>query len=299
MKLKKSAVLRTTAALSVLTAGAVVTVALTTGAHSTALDLAGAPVSPPASVSGSASASAGPPAPASAPAAGSPTVTASSSTAGSPSASEAAKPAVPAPSGDPAGSAAASNSVAAPPAPLPAAQLPDSTAAQWKPIAPPHTQPVHHQIQLNECAVVNDAATWQQQGYVSSFDTPAIQDSFTFADAAAAQDSYRAVLAAMDDCQAKSVALQTASKITPDAQVSRTATTADGAAYARQWTGVAPLSAPGRQTNHVYVVQRGSVLTVLQYAVPATTTGATPQTPGDDAKQLAVIEAQLTTVTSN
>lgn len=169
--------------------------------------------------------------------------------------------------------------MAAPPAPLPAAQLPDSAVAQWKPIAPPHTQPVQHQIQLNECADVNGAATWQQQGYVSSFNTPAIQDTFTFTDATAAQDSYRSVLAGMDGCQAKSDALQTASKITPDAQVTRTATTADGTAYTRQWTGVVPISAPGRQTDHIYLVQRGDVLTVLQYAVPVTTTGATPRRP--------------------
>ena len=305
MKLKNPTVLRTAAALSTLTAGALVTVVLTTGAHSAPLD------------------------PAAAPAAGSPSVTASPTPAGSAAASAPAEAAAPAPSGSAAGSGAASNAAAAPPAqlpdsaapkpaapapsagragtgtaaappaPLPAAQLPDSAAAKWKPIAPPHTQPVRHQTQLNECADVNGAETWQQQGYVSSFHTPAIQDTFTFADAAAAQDSYRAVLTAMDGCQATSAARQTASKITPDAQVTRTATTADGIAYARQWTGVAPISAAGRQTNHIYVVQRGTALTVLQYAVPAATTGATPQTPDDDQKQLTLIEAGLTTAAGN
>ncbi|MFI9359443.1 hypothetical protein ACIG5E_00030 [Kitasatospora sp. NPDC053057] len=308
MKLKNPTVLRTAAALSTLTAGALVTVVLTTGAHSAPLDPVGAPAAGSPTVTASPTAAGSPPASASADAAPAP----SGSPAGSGAASNAVaapptqlpdsaspKPAATAPSGSPAGSGTASNTKAAPPAPLPAAQLPDSAAAQWKPIAPPHTQPVRHQIQLNECADVNGAATWQQQGYVSSFHTPAIQDTFTFADAAAAQDSYHAVLTAMDGCQATSAARQTASKITPDAQVTRTATTADGSAYARQWTGVAPISAAGRQTNHIYVVQRGSVLTVLQYAVPATTTGATPQTPDDDQKQLALIDAQLTTAAGN
>ncbi|MFD8705949.1 hypothetical protein ACFV1W_25655 [Kitasatospora sp. NPDC059648] len=50
-----------------------------------------------------------------------------------------------------------------------------------------------------------------------------------------------------------------------EAQVSRTATTGDGTAYARQWTAVGGMSAAGPQTSHIYLVQRGNLLTVLQF----------------------------------
>ncbi|MFI9157161.1 hypothetical protein [Kitasatospora aureofaciens] len=159
----------------------------------------------------------------------------------------------------------AAPSATTPPPPLAPAKLPDNAAASWKPMAPPHTQPVTHDIGLNECASVHGALTWQQQGYVSAFKTPAVQDSFSFADSATAQRVYQSLTAAMNTCQDASRALQAKAHVSADAQVSQTATTSDGTAYARQWTAVGGMSAAGPQTSHIYLVQRGNLLTALQF----------------------------------
>ncbi|MFE5580103.1 hypothetical protein [Kitasatospora sp. NPDC056531] len=182
-------------------------------------------------------------------------------------------------------------SATTPPPPLAPAKLPDNAAASWKPMAPPHTQPVTHDIGLNECASVHGALTWQQQGYVSAFKTPAIQDSFSFADPATAQRTYQSLLATMDSCQDASRALQTKAHVSADAQVSRTATTTDGTAYARQWTAVGGMSAAGPQTSHIYLVQRGNLLTVLQFPEPAES-GATYATK-DDQSALTALADQM------
>lgn len=325
MNITKSMVLRAAVALSALTTGVVATVTLGGGASAsdvargsaaasqvspgsaTGTPSTGSPgaVTPSASAGSAATAAATPAAPApqtdssgqngrpetvsAAPSAATPKPTSSKA---SPNAS------VNAPSNAPVGASGASPAAGAAqpaPAPLQPAQLPDSAAASWQPIAPPHTQAVTHQVRLNECAAVDSAANWQQQGYVSSFQTPAIQDSFTFADSADAQSAYRALLTAMDGCQDRSQTLQTNAKITADAKVTKTATSTDGTAYTRVWTGVAGISAPGPQTDHVYFVQRGSVLTVLQYGVPAGTDGDRSQTVSDDQAALAALSNGLDT----
>jgi hypothetical protein len=152
-----------------------------------------------------------------------------------------------------------------PPKPLPAKTLPDSEAAQWKPMGPANTRPVGHDTQLNECAAVHGATSWQQQGYVSTFKTAAIEDSFTFATQAAATITYQNLVADMAECQNTSREAQREGGLSADARVERTAATADGNAYSRQWTGVAGMSAPGPQTNHIYLVRRGATVTVLQF----------------------------------
>ncbi|MDH6111682.1 hypothetical protein P3T36_001997 [Kitasatospora sp. MAP12-15] len=282
MNVKKSTLVRAAIALSALTTGVLATVTLSGGAQASDV----APVGAPAALSAPPAAGPASAAPSSAPTAvASRAVGGRTASAGGPTTSRPA-PAAPA--------APAARGVSAPPAPLAPAQLPDSVTAGWKPIAAPHTQAVSHRIGLNECAGVDGAASWQQQGYVSSFNTPAIQDSFSFADPTAAQSAYTAVLSAMDGCQQQSRALQTSSKISADAQVTKTAAATDATAYARQWNAVAGMSAPGPQTDHIYVVRSGSVLTVLQFAVPAGASGGNSTTAADDQATLTTIAAQLT-----
>ncbi|MGA5823220.1 hypothetical protein ACPC54_35820 [Kitasatospora sp. NPDC094028] len=294
MATKTSILVRTAAALCAVTAGALALTAVDTGAHAsaparadTAAPSAFASAAPqaPAAPAAPASASAAPsgrPEPASAPPAEPASTAAPATGAAQPPAAEPAPPAATAPA-------------AAAPAPLAAEKLPDAGRAAWKPIARPHTQPVVHDVGLNECATVKGAASWQQQGYVGNFKTPAIQDTFTFTDPAAARRAYADVLAAMDTCQQRSRTLQSAAKLAPDAQVATTATTADGSAYARQWTAVAGMSAPGPQTGHVYVVRRGGVLAVLQFAVPADAPGDHALSATDDRGALTELAAHLDT----
>ncbi|WP_220213059.1 hypothetical protein, partial [Streptomyces sp. WELS2] len=160
-----------------------------------------------------------------------------------------------------------------PPEPLPAKSLPDSEAARWKPMGPANTRPVGPETRLNECATVRGAASWQQQGYVSAFKTPAIEDSFSFATEAAATGAYQNLVTDLAHCQDTSRRTQREAGLTADARVERTAATADGNAYRREWTGVAGMSAPGAQTNHVYLVRRGATVTVLQFTEMRTAAG--------------------------
>ncbi|MFG2816494.1 hypothetical protein [Streptomyces sp. NPDC048410] len=146
-----------------------------------------------------------------------------------------------------------------------AVQLPDNAAQQWKPLVAPRTQKLDHDFRLNECVAVHGATTWQQQGFISTHKTPAVQDSLVFADDASARSAYRGLIDHMNTCEATSQGLQKQYGLPTDARVTRTATTGDGAAWSRVWTGVQGISAPGAQTNHVYAVQRGSVLALLHF----------------------------------
>lgn len=291
MATRTSILVRTAAALCAVTAGGLALTAVDPGAHASATAQADAIPAPFASTVSQTP--------------GSPAATAPGKPSGQPEAVP-AKPAEPVPTAVPAtGSAVPVPAPPAPakpaapaaapvaaPAPLAPAKLPDA-GASWKPIAQPHTQPVVHDVGLNECAAVKGAVSWQQQGYVSSFKTPAIQDTFTFADPAAAQRAYTDVLTAMNSCQQHSRDAQSAAKLTPDAVVNATANVAGGAAYARQWNAVAGMSAPGPQTGHVYVVQRGGVLAVLQFAVPAGAPGDHILSAADDRSALAALAAHL------
>lgn len=193
------------------------------------------------------------------------------------------------------GSSSAQHSAAAPAAPSPVAvqpqtatparlstaQLPDSADEGWKLLAPARTQPVTSAIQLNECASVAGATSWQQAAYISVHRTPAEQDVFTFGDASAAKAAYQSLLARMGDCQAQSRALQGKSHLTADATVAATATTAQGTAWSRRWTGVEGISAAGPQTNHLYAVQQGASLAVVHFDEWAGTQAAPYDTRAD------------------
>jgi hypothetical protein len=176
------------------------------------------------------------------------------------------------------------------PAPLAPARLPDAARSAWTSMGPSHTRTAGPSVAVDECASVRGAATWQQQGYVSTYDTPAVQDTFAFATEAGAKAAWTRLVAGLDGCRATSRALQSRNGLPQDATVTRTAATADGAAYARTWTAVPGMSAPGRQTDHVYAVREGAVLSVLQVTeISGTTAPGTAYSPGQDAAELAVL----------
>lgn len=152
--------------------------------------------------------------------------------------------------------------------PLAPAQLPDFNVESWTAqTAGPAREVAGHDIELNECASVDGAATWQQQPYVgrANGDDIAILETYTFGTSAAARSAYAGVLSGMKSCQATSRALQTASHITPDAVSRQTATATDAAAFERTWTGVGGISAPVPQINHLYLTMRGTTVLVLHF----------------------------------
>jgi hypothetical protein len=153
------------------------------------------------------------------------------------------------------------------PAAVLAAKLPDAAAERWQPTGQSHLQaPDGHDIGLNECATVDGALTWKQQGFVNAAQSsPAIQDTFTFADQAAAHAAYQQVLVGMDSCRTQLRALEARAQVTVNAQVTRTASIADGTSWSRNWYGVTGESMGGPQINHLYVVQRGAELTAVQF----------------------------------
>ena len=147
------------------------------------------------------------------------------------------------------------------PVQLPADQVESWTAQKAGPVR----EVTGHDIELNECATVDGAITWQQQPYLSSGGNPAILETYTFATSAAARSAYAGVYSGMRSCQATSRALQAASHITPDAVSRQTASAADAAAFERIWTGVMGISAAGPQINHLYIAMRGSTVLVLHF----------------------------------
>lgn len=148
---------------------------------------------------------------------------------------------------------------------LTAAELPAGSVEQWKPLAAPRTSAMTKAVQVNECASVTGGVSWQQLGYVSTYQTPAEQDLFSFRDAASARSAYQNLLTQMGSCQAQSRALQTKSLGTADAEVVQTAGTDQGTAWSRHWNGVEGISAAGLQTDHLYAVQQGSILAIVHF----------------------------------
>ncbi|MFD8693571.1 hypothetical protein [Kitasatospora purpeofusca] len=146
------------------------------------------------------------------------------------------------------------------------AQLPIAPKFDWKPDGPLSSQDVSgRKITLNECASITGAGTWQQQGYRTATGNPAGQQLFSFPAPEAAHAAYQQLLSAMDGCQESSRQLQARQAAPQDATAARTAATADGASWVRKWTGVGGMSAPDQQTNHLYALQQGAVLTLFQF----------------------------------
>jgi hypothetical protein len=146
------------------------------------------------------------------------------------------------------------------------AQLPAFKAESWVAQAPgPVLTVIGHDIGLNECASIDGATTWQQQGYKSSGGNSAILETYTFKSATAARAADTGVLAGMRHCQSTSRALQAANHIRADAVCTETAHAAHAAAFERTWTGVAGMSAAGPQINHLYIALKSTTILILHF----------------------------------
>jgi hypothetical protein len=150
---------------------------------------------------------------------------------------------------------------------VPATSLPNAAVAAWQPMGPlaAMTVPATGTIGIGECAKVKGAAAWHEQGYISAQKTPAQEDVFGFADAATAARAYQDIATAMAGCQQTTRALQAQGGAPTDATVTATATTAQGFAWSRQWTGVAGQSAAGPQINHYYLVEHGATVIIAGF----------------------------------
>ncbi|WP_330297053.1 hypothetical protein [Streptomyces sp. NBC_00503] len=179
------------------------------------------------------------------------------------------------------------------PAPLAVQELPNQAKAGWKPIGSPKSRDVAPSSSLNECAAVEGATGWQQQGWASAAKTPAIQDTFTFATPADADRARQALNTQLDGCQNALRDAQTKQGRTADATSARTATSPVAGAWQYQWTAVPGMSAPGAQTHHVYLAGNGNVLTVLQYSDLASAGQGNSATPASDAELLTTLAGSL------
>lgn len=159
------------------------------------------------------------------------------------------------------------------------AQLPAGSIEQWTPVGSALTRDVTgHVVAINECASVQGASSWTQQGYVGvNGQDPALEGVFTFGSAAQAASAYAAAVQEMAACQQTSRALQSTNKIATDAVVRTTATETQtenhAMAWERTWTGVEGMSAAGPQINHYYFALRGSTLVALQFSEFTATAG--------------------------
>jgi hypothetical protein len=172
-------------------------------------------------------------------------------------------------------------------------QLPAFTAEKWRPIGSPATRVVTgHDVGENECAKVDGATTWTQQGFSGGDgQNVAIQDTFVFTSASAAQAAYQHVVTGMERCQQTTRALQAASKVPVDATVTVTASAPNAEAWQRTWTGVMGISAGGRQTNHFYAAVNRTRLIILQFTeFPGQ---AAPYNVAADPQVLAMLDAEL------
>jgi hypothetical protein len=150
---------------------------------------------------------------------------------------------------------------------LAAPQLPGYSAERWVPVGTQNTRILGgHDIGENECAKVDGAESWTQQAFSGGGgQNVAVQDTFTFANAGAAQAAYQNVVTGMRACQQATRALQASNNVPVDATVTDTASQVEAAAWKRSWTGVMGMSAAGPQTNHLYMAFAGTSLIVLQF----------------------------------
>ena len=174
------------------------------------------------------------------------------------------------------------------------AQLPAYTAESWTAQGAGPVRVMNgHDVELNECANVDGAATWQQQGYLSSGGNVAILETYTFGGAAAAGTAYASVLAGMQSCQATSRALQTSAGISADASARETADSPDAAAFERTWTGVEGVSAAGPQINHLYLAVQGSTVLILHFDELNSGTSSSPYDVRNDPSVLSMLTDAL------
>lgn len=185
-------------------------------------------------------------------------------------------------------------SVAAARVSLAPAQLPAFAAESWTAqSADPVQQVTGHDIELNECASIHGATTWQQQAYSSSGGNSAILEIYTFASDSAGS-AYHAALSGMAACQTTTRALQTANHVPADAVSRQTASATGAAAFVRTWTGVEGVSAAGPQTNHLYFAMHGTTLLVLHFDELAGQSTAAPYDVRNDPGVLSMLTNVLT-----
>lgn len=171
------------------------------------------------------------------------------------------------------------------------------TAQSWTAqAAGPVREIAGHDIELNECARVHDAATWQQQPYLSSGGNSAVLEIYTFGTEGAAGAAYEGVRSGMSACQATSRALQSANHLATDAVSRQTVTAPDAAAYERVWTGVEGISAHGAQTNHLYLAAHGTRVMILHFdELPEGSRAAAPYDVQQDPNVLSLLTNLLAT----
>lgn len=139
---------------------------------------------------------------------------------------------------------------------------------------------------------MHDAAAWHEQGYLSAQNAPAQEDIFGFGDAQSAAQAFSAIASGLNACAQTTRDLQRAGGAPQDAVVATMATAPQARAWSRRWTGVAGQSAAGAQTNHYYLVQRGSIVILASF----TEFGANPPNPYDPAGDPAVLTMLTATV---
>jgi hypothetical protein len=146
------------------------------------------------------------------------------------------------------------------------------------------------------------ASRWigaQEQDFGSTLGTSASQITVIYPDSASAQAAYQRSLANCRDLQERTREWQAhplgGVSIPVDAVVTQTATSPRGSAWSRHWTGFdGPSTEAGIQTNHQYIVQRGSVLTAVSFDEgPGSSTPASPYDTAHDAEVLAAIASKL------
>lgn len=174
-------------------------------------------------------------------------------------------------------------------------RLPGYTAESWTAeTAGPVRSVTGHDVELNECATVHGASTWQQQPYQSSGGNSAILEAYTFPGPAQANSAFAETLSGMRGCQATSRILQSSDHIAVDAVSRETASATDAAAFERIWTGVEGVSATGHQTNHLYLAVSGSEMLVLHFDELVTGDSAGPYDIRNDPGVLTMLKSLLT-----
>lgn len=173
------------------------------------------------------------------------------------------------------------------PPPVPPSRLPDQTVAHWRTAGDLTALPVSagHRVRLNECASAEGVTAWHEQGYISARNTPAQEDILSFPDTTGAARAFAAIQSGMEGCEDTLRKLQSGSGTVTDAQVTRTADSAQGSAWSRTWTGVIGASAAGPQINHYYLVRHGGTVVVAAF----TEFGAHPADAYDTAGDPAVV----------
>lgn len=158
---------------------------------------------------------------------------------------------------------------AKPPTQAVPAWLPDPHGAYgWQQSQPQHSIPWDVTSNESLCYGLNQASQIEEQGFRAEHrNATARMQSFRYADPTAAASAYATGLQQMASCQDQLRTQQgrSAAKVSPDATVVVTAAQADGHAWSAVWTGVAtPMSSAGRQVDRVYLVLRGSTVTLLE-----------------------------------